>query len=166
MTQVDWKPWPNEKPRMDGEYILTVKDKGSIKSTSDYWGGGDQDIKPCWQFYESKKIIAWAKMPKPYQTCQTTKNNSVVTTALAHTAQGFSRKPWMFDVLDEKGFLGIPLVERAIIMLATYFEIDKEEELKELRERFYRLFYPKWADLALGCNANPYKPEEQLLWHF
>lgn len=143
MTQVDWKPWPKEKPKGIGHYLITYIDK---------WYENKKYVceqfyldEKSWMFGERLECIAWAEKPEPYQPCETAK----VTTALAHTAQRFSKNTKMFDLLNEKGIPALPILERAIIDLAIYFEID---DVKEFRKRFYHLFYPEWAEFALDCN--------------
>lgn len=56
-TVVKWHPYPKEKPKREGVYLVTLKDE---KVTSDWFNSGD------FYFYVDD-VIAWAEKPKPYQ---------------------------------------------------------------------------------------------------
>lgn len=77
------------------------------------------------------------------------KNSSQVTTALALIAQAFVKHPEMFELFNQFSLLGTSTSEKLIIRLAIYFDI---QDIHELRERFYRLFYPEIAELVLSTN--------------
>lgn len=65
MTQVDWKPWPKEKPKERGNYLITYIDK---------WNKNKKYVcerfylsKNSWSFGERLECIAWAELPEPYK---------------------------------------------------------------------------------------------------
>ena len=65
-TEIEWHPYPKEKPKVVDEYLVTIN-YGFFKITSSaIWKDGrfmeDED--------ESSKmypVIAWAEMPEPYK---------------------------------------------------------------------------------------------------
>ena len=56
-TEIEWHPYPDEKPSKDGLYLITLK-FGNTKEVS--MGYLTKDI-------YSNTLIAWAEIPKPYE---------------------------------------------------------------------------------------------------
>lgn len=54
---IEWHPYPDEKPPKDGLYLITLK-FGNTKDVS--MGYLTKDI-------NSNSLMAWAKLPKPYE---------------------------------------------------------------------------------------------------
>ena len=65
-TEIEWHPYPKEKPKIVDEYIVTIN-YGYFKATSSaIWKKG--------RFVDNEEyqnnigsIIAWAEMPEPYK---------------------------------------------------------------------------------------------------
>ncbi len=66
MTQVDWKPWPKEKPKECKEYLITCFDgiREDLCVNFDYF-----DPKRGWDLFDKDgdKVTAWAELPEPYK---------------------------------------------------------------------------------------------------
>ena len=64
-AEIEWYPFPQEKPKVADEYLVTVNcGYFNITSTSNWKNGRFTD-------YENEpgrigSIIAWAEMPEPY----------------------------------------------------------------------------------------------------
>lgn len=62
MTQVEWHPYPDEKPFHEGKFLITLptkyEDEDTIVIASWY---GERWIKPS-----LRQPIAWAELPEPY----------------------------------------------------------------------------------------------------
>lgn len=78
------------------------------------------------------------------------KNSWQVTVALAFVAQAFRKEPEAFEVFEELSLGAICQTEPVVYMLAEHFDIKNKSEL---RERFYRTFYPNEADMVLALNV-------------
>ena len=59
MTQVDWHPYPEQKPEPYHTYIITIREEGHLITLSDFY------YHYGWQFYEDC-VVAWAELPEPY----------------------------------------------------------------------------------------------------
>lgn len=65
-VEIEWRPFPQEKPRVLDEYLVTI-DYGFFKiSSSAIWKNG--------RFIDNEEdqnrvgpVIAWAEMPEPYE---------------------------------------------------------------------------------------------------
>lgn len=65
-AEIEWRPFPQEKPIVLDEYLITI-DYGSFKiSSSAIWKNG--------RFIDNEEdqngvgpVIAWAEMPEPYK---------------------------------------------------------------------------------------------------
>ena len=73
-TQVKWHPFPQEKPKNDGYYLVTVNPfLNSYPVVSDFWGGvtvcnndlSKMETISFWEEYEGQ-VLAWAEMPDRY----------------------------------------------------------------------------------------------------
>lgn len=56
-NEVKWHPYPKEKPKREGVYLVTLKDE---EVTSDWFNSG------YFRFYVDD-VIAWAELPEPYR---------------------------------------------------------------------------------------------------
>ncbi len=74
MTHVDWHPYPKEKPKDDGYYIVTINPfLNSYPVVSDFWKSMtvcDEDFSKTetvsfWERYGGQ-VLAWAELPEPY----------------------------------------------------------------------------------------------------
>lgn len=75
MTHVDWHPFPKEKPKDDGYYIVTINPfLNSYPVVSDFWKSMtvcDEDFSKTetvsfWGTY-GNQVLAWAELPEPYR---------------------------------------------------------------------------------------------------
>ena len=63
-TKVKWHPYPKEKPKREGDYLLTL-----MIDNHRYIRFGYYDIfkkRSCFLGTNEMYIIAWAELPKPY----------------------------------------------------------------------------------------------------
>ena len=70
MTHVDWKPYPEEKPKKTGRYLVTLRVLSNVYETDSYRIDIDIWTKvyakhPYWLECEGY-VVAWADAPKPY----------------------------------------------------------------------------------------------------
>ena len=71
MTQVEWHPYPKEKPKYKKNYLVTIdclddeydEDDAYLATAIFYWVG-DCFYDP---FHPSWAVVAWAEPPKPYK---------------------------------------------------------------------------------------------------
>lgn len=62
-TKIIWHPYPQEKPKIDDEYIVSIKlGKDSFTATA-IW----KNVKDEFQDVFNENITAWADMPEPYK---------------------------------------------------------------------------------------------------
>ena len=68
MTQVDWKPYPKEKPTEEKEYLISFYDCTRKRHGVDLdFYNPEHDV---WDIYDDgvyTKVYAWAEKPIPYQ---------------------------------------------------------------------------------------------------
>lgn len=115
MTQVDWHPYPEEKPKREGVYLVTLKDE---EVTSDWFNSG------YFRFYVDD-VIAWAERPKPFKPIT---NTGKVTTVLAIIASNIAERGKLYSEVGE--FL-------LAIFLASDWGLYTDEELgREFSIRF------------------------------
>lgn len=65
MKDVDWKPYPENKPSDEDEYqdfLITIFDGSNTSVTIDQWLSVG-----CWDRYLDFEVIAWAEKPEPYK---------------------------------------------------------------------------------------------------
>lgn len=65
MTHVDWHPYPEEKPKDFGDFLVTFIIEGDEKRyvcLSTY-----NDIRDTFFMSPRIKVIAWVEMPEPYR---------------------------------------------------------------------------------------------------
>ena len=66
----DWHPYPEEKPKVPGRYLITMK-WPSYKNDKDSFDLevviGNWDCKRFYISAKDKNVLAWADLPKPYQ---------------------------------------------------------------------------------------------------
>lgn len=64
MTQVDWHPYPEEKPKINVDYLVTYKGIGyGIRVGFDGWQTNES-----WASFKDDEVIAWAELPEPYKS--------------------------------------------------------------------------------------------------
>lgn len=68
MTQVDWHPYPDEKPSKEDSYLVTrksilPKDEGRIFVGTLPWDEEDEQWRHCY----NAPVLAWAELPEPYE---------------------------------------------------------------------------------------------------
>ena len=62
-SKIVWNKYPKEKPKIDDEYIVTIKLwNNSFTATADW-----KNIKEKFVGVFDSNITAWAEMPKPYK---------------------------------------------------------------------------------------------------
>ncbi len=66
MTHVDWHPYPEEKPKKDGVYLVTMRVWDA--TYEDYFVGVGFSYFMNTDFKEDAihEVIAWAEKPEPY----------------------------------------------------------------------------------------------------
>ena len=67
-TEIEWHPYPQEKPREEGAYLITTKDcrdSRLLSSVDTFFDKGK--IFGIEEYDPFDKVIAWAEMPKPYK---------------------------------------------------------------------------------------------------
>lgn len=65
-TKVYWEKYPDEKPKKEGEYIVTVKDYGKKYTTSAYFSTLDFSWIDRRIRRELYGVIAWGELPDPF----------------------------------------------------------------------------------------------------
>lgn len=61
-NKVKWHPYPKEKPKVPGRYLITMKYSSDTEVVIGSWD--------CKRFYISardKNVLPWAESPKPYR---------------------------------------------------------------------------------------------------
>lgn len=66
MTKINWHPYPKEKPKKTGHYLvcdeyLKRHDDAGIRVS--FWMQFEDGI---WGWSQGYRIIAWAELPEPY----------------------------------------------------------------------------------------------------
>ena len=62
-VKFNWHPYPEEKPKESGNYILTVKNKKKRIIATSHWFNNTRDF--CNE--DDEQVLAWAKFPEPYK---------------------------------------------------------------------------------------------------
>lgn len=67
MTQVNWHPYPEEKPSKNDSYLVTRKstlpiDDGKVFVDTLPWDEEDEH----WRYCYNAPVLAWAELPEPY----------------------------------------------------------------------------------------------------
>lgn len=74
-SKVKWHPYPKEKPKDDGYYIVTINPfLNSYPVVTDFWKSMtacDEDFSKTetvsfWERYGGQ-VLAWAELPEPYE---------------------------------------------------------------------------------------------------
>lgn len=65
MIKVDWHPFPKEKPKKDGEYLVTCVGIGGEFVEKLWWQKKLKNFYNGISFWTN--VIAWAELPKPYK---------------------------------------------------------------------------------------------------
>lgn len=70
MTHVDWHPYPKEKPKITGTYIVTIE-SSCYGDTFEHlelagWIGGNFHVRNA-NFHKNGVIVAWMLLPEPYR---------------------------------------------------------------------------------------------------
>ena len=74
-VEIDWRPYPKEKPTKFDEYLITLLDKrdNSLSVATDSFFPAEDfiDLDDGWAIYDESlcdfKVVAWAEMPKPFK---------------------------------------------------------------------------------------------------
>lgn len=61
-TQIEWHPYPKEKPKKYDEYLVKVHKGWNLFTYRTFW---IPERNAFWEF--SINITAWAELPKPYK---------------------------------------------------------------------------------------------------
>lgn len=62
-SKIVWYKYPQEKPTVDDQYIVSIKlGKGSFTATADW-----KNVKGKFKDVFNEDITAWAEMPEPYE---------------------------------------------------------------------------------------------------
>ena len=62
-AEIEWCPFPQEKPTVDDQYIVSIRlGEDSFTATADW-----KNIKGKFQDVFNENITAWAEMPEPYK---------------------------------------------------------------------------------------------------
>ena len=62
-ADIEWCPFPQEKPKVDDQYIVSIRlGKVSFTATADW-----KNVKGKFKGMFNENITAWAEMPKPYK---------------------------------------------------------------------------------------------------
>lgn len=75
MTHVDWHPYPKEKPKKSGRYLVTIVSEfmGKRVTTDDFYDykelleNYNRGPRYYW-YYHNGEVIAWAELPEPYKS--------------------------------------------------------------------------------------------------
>ena len=59
----EWNPYPQEKPKKDGSYFLTIEDRGERITATAWW----TESRKKFGLWDDEMIKAWAELPKPYE---------------------------------------------------------------------------------------------------
>ena len=67
MTKINWRPYPEEKPKKLGRYLLTFRegeaDYFALEIIVGAWDGKRFHISA-----KDKNVLAWAERPEPYRS--------------------------------------------------------------------------------------------------
>ena len=62
-SKIVWRKYPQEKPTVDDQYIVSIRlGKVSFTATADW-----KNVKGKFKVMFNEIITAWAEMPKPYK---------------------------------------------------------------------------------------------------
>ena len=62
-SKIVWNKYPKEKPKIDDEYIVSIKlGKDSFTATANW-----KNVKDEFQDVFNENITAWAELPEPYK---------------------------------------------------------------------------------------------------
>ena len=62
-SKIVWNKYPKEKPKIDDEYIVTIKLWNNSFTATANW----KNVKDGFVGVFDRNITAWAEMPKPYK---------------------------------------------------------------------------------------------------
>ena len=60
---IEWHRYPDEKPKEDDQYIITVSTKHALFTTTCNWISRKNEFEKYWD----ELVTAWAEKPKPYK---------------------------------------------------------------------------------------------------
>lgn len=99
MTKVNWHPYPKEKPKKSGEYLVTLicnrKNDEPTVTTFQYSARKEKWV-PIW----CNDVIAWAEKPEPYKPEEPEDNHPDAITARKY-AEGDPETVKALHIFDE-----------------------------------------------------------------
>ena len=60
---IEWHPYPQEKPKKDDEYLVSVNMWNKSSTLTSHWISSKDDFKNLFDEF----VYAWAEMPGPYK---------------------------------------------------------------------------------------------------
>lgn len=60
--RVNWHPYPDEKPKRKGYFLITTRYLYKVSVTRDLW-----DPYAHWLDHYDNRVLAWAEPPEPYR---------------------------------------------------------------------------------------------------
>ena len=60
---VKWHPFPQEKPKKDNKYLVSIKTRDYGFTSTSHWIGSHDTFRDYWD----ECISAWAELPEPYK---------------------------------------------------------------------------------------------------
>ena len=68
MTEALWHPFPQEKPKDDGFYLVTTRNEitGTITIDLNHWGDHKLNAEPEFFPHKNFSILAWTELPVPF----------------------------------------------------------------------------------------------------
>ena len=96
MTKINWHPYPEEKPRRTGDYLVTFQKRRKLYVTKDCYDINEGDFEI--DFYV--KVVAWAELPEPYKPEELEDNHPDAITARKY-AEGDPETVKALHIFDE-----------------------------------------------------------------
>ena len=62
-VEIEWHRYPDEKPKEDDRYIITVSAKHALFTKTSNWSSRRNVFEDYWD----ELVTAWAELPEPYK---------------------------------------------------------------------------------------------------